>query len=122
MILPALRPLWPSRKFRMLEPHRRHTATLGWVEGREGAVINGNSRPWWLGWNMPLFGRAGSAVIIHDCGYDGNLKTEKAESPTRKQVDQAFYELLLQDGVPRWKAGPMYLAVRIFGKGRAWND
>lgn len=121
MTLPALRPLWPSRKFRMLEPHRRQTSLLGWVEGQEGAIIDGNSRPWWLGWSLPLFGRAGSAVIIHDCGYAGKLRTEVADSPSRKHVDLIFRELLLRDGVPRWKAWAMYQAVRAFGKGKAWE-
>lgn len=116
-MLPALRPLWPSDRFRMLEPHRRHTECLGWVEGLKDAIIDGNSRPWFLGWSVAKFGRAGSAVIIHDCGYGGMLRTEKAEAPTRRQVDQAFYELLLRDGVPRWKAWGMFRAVRIFGRG-----
>lgn len=39
---------------------------------------------------------------------------------TRKQADQIFHAMLLENGAKRWKARLMYWAVRGFGR-RAWN-
>ena len=36
---------------------------------------------------------------------------------SRKEADDIFYEAMLVLGTPKWKAGAMYRAVRMFGGG-----
>jgi len=48
-------------------------------------------------------------AIIHDWFY------RKTCDFTRKQADLIFYHMLINDGIPRYKASVMYYSVRLFG-------
>lgn len=60
---------------------------------------------------LPPDGKYAKAAIIHDYLYDNALRT-KAEA------DRIFLDGMTVLGVPKWKRGVMYQAVRLFGKGR----
>lgn len=51
------------------------------------------------------------AALVHDWLY---TTTELS----RKAADKKFYELLLREGVTKWRAKGMYFAVRIMGESR----
>lgn len=51
------------------------------------------------------------AALVHDWLY---TTTELS----RKAADKKFYELLLREGVAKWRAKGMYFAVRIMGEPR----
>ena len=53
--------------------------------------------------------------VLHDYMYD--CMTHKV---TRKFADQVFYNAMRRSGVSKFRAYPMYLAVRAFGW-RPWN-
>lgn len=55
------------------------------------------------------------AAFVHDFLY-----RRHPEGWTRAEADQLFYELLLKDGVPQWRAWLAYQGVRLFG-GLAWK-
>lgn len=59
---------------------------------------------------------ADEAAVIHDYLY-----TNEAEDVTRKQADDIFAEASKVLGVKGWRRGPMWLAVRLFGKGN-WGS
>lgn len=66
------------------------------------------------------------APLIHDYlyRYEGNNPFHKASSPTqeglvsqrvtRKRADEIFYDLMILEGVPKWKAVAAFRAVRMF--------
>lgn len=51
------------------------------------------------------------AALIHDYIYSTG-------TVSRKTADDIFYHEMLKENVPVWKAKLMWLAVRVFGKGR----
>ena len=55
-------------------------------------------------------GKALRAAIIHDYMYVNKVRTKRC-------ADDAFFLQCLYDGMPRWKAYPMYWAVRFIGRG-----
>ena len=63
----------------------------------------------------PLDHRAVRAGVAHDYIY----RTHPA-GWTKKEADQMFYDLLVSDGVPRFRAYLAYLGVELFG-GAAWE-
>lgn len=56
------------------------------------------------------------AAVIHDWIY----RTHPA-GWTRAAADDLFYDLLIEDGVPRWRAWLAWSGVRL-GGGSAWKD
>ncbi len=54
------------------------------------------------------------ASLLHDYLYRTGHRID------RKYADKLFYKLMVEDGMPRWKAKLVYWAVRIFAK-RAWE-
>ena len=50
------------------------------------------------------------ASVVHDWIY------RKERGITRKQADIIFYDMLLANHMPKWKATLMYYAVRAFGR------
>ena len=103
---PRLVPLW--------EHGERYTLDEEWAcEGftiPKGFCTDGASIPqffWsWIG--SPFLPSVIEAAIVHDYLY-------KHHETTRKEAAAIFREMLLERGVPRWKAHRMWLAVRIFG-------
>lgn len=66
------------------------------------------------------------APIPHDAlyQYGGHLPLDWVapwRPITRKEADRIFYEMLREDGVPRFKAWLAYRAVRLLGW-RAWRE
>ncbi len=59
------------------------------------------------------FGPYNRAVIIHDYCYAVLGRVADGVTMTRKEADALMYNLMLQDGTPRWKAQMMWSAVRI---------
>ena len=59
------------------------------------------------------FGPYNRAVIIHDYIYASLGWIGDDIRMTRKEADALMYNLMLQDGTPRWKAHIMWSAVRI---------
>ena len=59
------------------------------------------------------FGPYNRAVIIHDYIYAQLGHVADGVRMTRKEADALMYNLMLQDGTPRWKAQMMWSAVRI---------
>lgn len=62
---------------------------------------------------VPPWGRYSPAAVLHDYLYSQGLGT-------RAQADQVFLDMMQRLAVPAWKRRMMYLAVRLFGRGR-WN-
>lgn len=64
-----------------------------------------------------LFGGvAEEAAVVHDYLY-----TSYVVGVTRAQADDVFAEALKVMGVPAWRRGPMWAAVRAFGK-KHWGS
>lgn len=64
-------------------------------------------------WLFGPNGRHQRAALFHDAAY----RTHRPRH--RSTADEAFRAMMLDDGVPPWKANLMYYAVRLFG-GKAW--
>jgi len=59
-----------------------------------------------------LFGGVGDeAAVVHDFLYEKGLVP-------RDVADEVYAEALAACGVPAWRRGPMWAAVRLFGAGR----
>ena len=58
------------------------------------------------------YGPYNRAVIIHDWIYWKLGRVADDVTMTRKEADQLMYDLMIQDGTPRWKAALMWAAVR----------
>ena len=60
-----------------------------------------------------LFGHAADeAAVIHDFLYSNFTKRV-----TREQADEVFAEASKVLGIARWRRGPMWLGIRLFGGG-----
>jgi hypothetical protein len=75
-----------------------------------GFVTDGNSAPWWIRWLFPRYDRSLPACIVHDYCYGGTMG--------RKTADRLLFTNMKRLGFPVWKAGLMYLGVRIGGHAR----
>ncbi len=82
----------------------------------EGFKCDLASVPKWLQSLAPPWEQSGRAGVLHDCGY----RWEEVWHLGKKKVDDLFYEGLRADGVGRFSAKAMQLAVRMFGK-KAWD-
>ena len=58
------------------------------------------------------YGPFNRAVIIHDFIYYQRGWINDDTKMTRKEADDLMYDLMIQDGTPKWKAYGMWLAVR----------
>ena len=72
------------------------------------------SIPRWAWYIFPPVGDYDRAAVVHDWFYSG-ASHRGIRLVERKTADKIFRELMLQDGVARWKATVMYWAVRAFG-------
>lgn len=73
-----------------------------------GLLVDGASVPR-IAWSyVPPDGRHRRASFAHDVHYC-------RKTLPKKLADQMFYDMLIEDGVPRWRAGIMYRAVHYFG-------
>lgn len=88
-------------------------------------------RPLW--WLVAPFELSVAAPLVHDFLYrcGGTTPTIIRTTPgyerpgflrrTRKEVDQLFLQVMLEEGVNPWRARVAYHAVRLFG-GRAFQE
>jgi len=74
----------------------------------DGASI---PRPLWVTIGQPFNPDFIRAAFIHDKWYKELIKTV-----SRAYADEVFYHILLADGVTRFRAYKMYLAVSTFGR------
>jgi hypothetical protein len=58
------------------------------------------------------YGAVNRAAILHDWAYYTRGKVHPNFTMTRKEADQLFYQVLVVDGVAKWRAWTMYWAVR----------
>lgn len=61
---------------------------------------------WWF--LQPMGSLADRAVCLHDWCYG-------TEAFSRKDCDKLFYNAMLDDKTPKWKAWPVYQMVRMWG-------
>jgi len=89
----------------------RYTDPSGKVwDAPAGSIIDGASIPKFL-WRIlgsPFVGRYRRSSVIHD------VQCEEKEYSS-KEVHRMFYDGMLTDSVPRWKARLMYWGVKLGG-------
>lgn len=71
---------------------------------------------------IPKWGRYSSAALVHDYIYAmrGNINNNNKFKFTRKDADDIFYSIMIEDGVNKVKAKSMYFFVRLTGW-KVWN-
>lgn len=109
-----LRPDASGRRFVLLDPlftevevdgvHNVITVPMGF-----NTDLASVPRALW-GW-IPPHGRYLRAAVVHDYLY-------YVSDRPRKEADEIFHALMVHMGVSKLRAGLMYYAVRIFGRGR----
>jgi hypothetical protein len=98
-----------SRVFK-LTSRFRYFSTIGEIDVRAGTKTDGASIPRIFWTILSPFGDYFSSAVIHDFLYQG-----KYHQFTRLQSDQIFLEAMKCAGVPWYRRGVIYRAVRIFG-------
>ena len=96
-------PLNKPRTWRLIEAFEYN----GWTI-EVGFEFDGASIPIGLRWLFPHGGEKFPAACCHDWGY-------RLQQITRKEADQAFYDIMIENGVSKWRAKSMYWAVRTAG-------
>lgn len=99
--------------------HVGHKDSGNWVYIDQGFPTDGNSRPWFLGWVIPKFGRYTKAAVVHDKLYAHPwiYVSEKDESyrVDRKQADKIMREALEVLKCATWRINFVYYGLRVFG-------
>lgn len=80
----------------------------------KGFVFDGASIPVGLRWLFPHGGAKFPAACAHDYLYRTGVVT-------RKEADQVFYDMMIDNGVPKWKAKAMHTGLKV-GGGFAWRS
>ena len=94
-------------------------ATYSIPEGfrHDGASV---PRPVWSLTGLRPDGLLRAAALLHDALYRHGGRLPKGWGPqvpiSRKDADRAFYGLMIEAGVPRWRAWTAWRAVRVFGR------
>jgi hypothetical protein len=86
------------------------------IDGEEyvvpaGYVTDGVSDPWLFRRVVPKLGPHLPAAVVHDYLYD-------QATTTKAKADWVFLQILKELGIPLWQRWPMWLAVRLFGRGK----
>jgi len=87
----------------------------------KGLVVDGASVPRLLWPFMPPDGLHRGGALFHDWGYIRQGHLQNGMLLTKRQMDQAFYNLMVQAGVSERRAGIAYQAVNHFGYS-AWDS
>jgi len=74
----------------------------------EGFLTDLASVRWWMKWVFPNNGKASYPAVVHDYLY-------KSGFYSKEESDRLFYELLVENKIPKWKAYCMYMGVFWFG-------
>ncbi|MCB0247952.1 MAG: DUF1353 domain-containing protein [Anaerolineae bacterium] len=101
-----------GREMRLLEDVTyTDAAGVEWT-AHAGDVIDGASIPrlFWRFIGCPFVGEYRNASVIHDVYCQ-----RKAFLRPSKTVHQVFYDAMIFEGCPRWKAKLMHNAVKLFG-------
>lgn len=78
-----------------------------------GYIFNGSSIPWWLWWMFPpTYAPAWKASAFHDFCY-----SHLYHDVTKQFADDAFRDIMLEDGAEPWIANKFHWAVSRFGRG-----
>lgn len=101
----TLQPMPRSRRYVLIGDTtiRGHVVPNGYQT--DGASI---PRPFWFVVGSPFAPDVIRAAIVHDYLYSHR-------KVTRLEADDLLYEVMVADGVPRWRALVIHLAVRAFG-------
>ena len=99
--------------FRLLEPLETSDFTVPAGFESDGASV---PRIFWRLVFPPTDTRALRAAVIHDYIY-----RQQPEGWDRRMADDLFFRLLVEDGVPTWRARLAWLGVRV-GGGKAWEQ
>ena len=78
-----------------------------------------SSVPRWLWPVVSSFELSIVAPLIHDYFYRYNgqaVHHTPNKAVTRLQADQIFHDMMIMEGVPKWKANGAYRAVRTFAR------
>ena len=77
---------------------------------KEGFIYDSASIPriFWSLIGSPFSGKYRMAALIHDALYATNYTT-------KKRADDIFYNIMINEGVAKWRASLMYTAVLAFG-------
>ena len=80
------------------------------ISVKEGFEYDGASIPpiFWSLIGSPFSGKYRMAALIHDALYASNYTTKKI-------ADDIFYNMMINEGVAKWKAALMYTSVFVFG-------
>lgn len=92
-----------------------------------GIIWDGASIPKLFYWFLRRDGKIRAASLVHDAIYSNShlmdiqyLSVEvwrsRPEPFSRDTADQLFYNLMIEAGIPKWKANIAHKCVRIFGK------
>ena len=127
---PAILEMLDNYKWRLVEPFDYYTqepcagmrwewfkvnsntqAKRIWIEVPADYVTDLASVPRVLWSIFPPHGRYAKAAIVHDYLYSNALGT-------KQWADSVFLEAMTVLNVPRWRRTVMYLAVRLFGRGK----
>ncbi|ENJ7141699.1 DUF1353 domain-containing protein [Escherichia coli] len=110
---PAVLEMLDDYRWRLVEPFEfwRTDAPDDVIHVPSGYITDLASVPRLLWSLFPPHGRYAKAAIIHDYLYDNALRT-------KREADRIFLEGMEVLGVPRWRRWLMYVAVRLFGRGK----
>lgn len=106
-----------GRVFRLMEPIQiiwrdKPAVTVPWGFWSDGASV---PRVFWRLVFPKGDEKAIRAAFVHDYIY-----RTQPEGWTKAEADRMFYDLLLEDGVPKWRAWIAYQGVKWFGH-LAWQ-
>jgi len=82
--------------------------TYGEITVPRGFLFDGASVPVGLRWIFPHGGAKMAAALVHDYCY-------RTACVSRKEADKLFHDLMLENGVSKWRAKAMYAGVRSCG-------
>lgn len=109
----------PSKKlWVMVDDYRVDYAGLSFVIPAE-FNFDLASVPRWLWPIISSFELSIVAPLIHDYFYRYNGKPVyhlPVRKVTRAQADEIFHDMMILEGIPRWKAEAAYRAVRLFAR------
>lgn len=111
------------RWYRLVEPYRAQTG----ITTAKGAMVKGlaldpagnltiSAGYQWDGPSGPTLATVDGlrASLVHDALYE-LIRTGRLASHRRAETDELFRRLLVEDGMPRWRARLWYWGVRAFG-------
>ncbi len=124
--VPFEQPLLLPIKYQSQERYQNYRDWPVTVNGHDfliprGLVVDGASVPRIFWSFMTPDGLHRGAALFHDYGYILRGVFPDGTVMTKDQIDTAFYDLMLEAGIAKTRAGIAYEGVHRFG-GPAWNS